>query len=309
MSSQSRTDPGAWPDNRMRTPMIHSMTAFASTEHSGEFGRLRWEIRSVNHRYLDVAPKLPEDFRGFEGRIRERVGERLSRGRVELLLRFEPEPGVNAGSVQLDDQRAAELLAVFRRLADLGDSEQPPPLTTVLGWPGVVVESPPDLSHVGEAAMELLDRALDDLLAARRREGEKLAAVISQRVAAIGEWTDRIREWLPAIREGVRDRIQERCAELKSELDPGRLEQEVALAAQKLDVDEELDRLAAHVDEARRVLELEEPVGRRLDFLLQEFHREANTLASKSVDQRTSQAGVELKVLIEQIREQVQNVE
>jgi len=289
--------------------MIQSMTAFATTECSADFGRLRWEIRSVNHRYLDVAPKLPEDLRSFEGRVRERVGELLSRGRVELFLRFEPAPGISAGSVQLDDQRAAELLGVFRRLADLDDSEQPPPLATVLAWPGVVVETPPDLSQVGEAAMDLLDRALEELVAARRREGEKLAAMISQRVEAIGEWTQRIRQWLPEIRDGVRKRIQERCDELERELDPGRLEQEVALAAHKLDVDEELDRLGAHVDEARRVLELNEPVGRRLDFLLQEFHREANTLASKSVDQRTSQAGVELKVLIEQIREQVQNVE
>lgn len=289
--------------------MIRSMTGFASLERQYPFGRLAWEMRSVNHRYLEFGIRLPEEFRVLEPRIREALAKYLSRGKVDATLRFHPSPGAAGSSVELNRPLAEALLGLHAELAALAKLEQPPDLPTILRWPGVVAEQLPDPEPLHAAALELLEEAAQELEAGRSREGAEMAANVRERLDGISEFVAQLRSWLPEIRTALREKMQERIAELQQPLDPGRLEQEVSFLAQKIDVDEELDRLEAHVRETRRALELEEPVGRRLDFLMQEFNRESNTISSKSVDPRTSRAAVELKVLIEQIREQVQNVE
>jgi uncharacterized protein (TIGR00255 family) len=285
------------------------MTGFASLERQFEFGRLAWELRSVNHRYLEFSLRLPEEFRVLEPRIRTVLGQFLSRGKIDATLRFHEAPGATGQRVELNQELANTLLGLHADLQQLSGATQEPDLTALLRWPGVAAERSPDPEPLHAAALELLEQAGAELEAARSREGADLATGVLERLDGISEWVRQLREWLPEIRLALREKMQERIAELQQPLDPGRLEQEVAFLAQKIDVDEELDRMDAHVRETRRALELEEPVGRRLDFLMQEFNRESNTLSSKSVDPRTSRAAVELKVLIEQVREQVQNVE
>lgn len=286
--------------------MIRSMTAFASGERSTPWGTLACEVRAVNHRYLEVGTRLPDELRALEPLLRERISARLSRGKVDLTMRLRH--GEAAGSLELNEA----LLDQLSTLATSLDARFPrlnTGLAELLQVPGVLQARAVDPEAMQAAALAVLDAVLGDFVAAREREGDKLAAAISERVDGIARIADDVRTLVPVIREGQRTRLETRLAELPQPLDPGRLEQELVLALQKLDIDEELDRLASHIDEIRRVLDQREPVGRRLDFLLQEFNREANTLGSKSVDRRTSQAAVELKVLIDQIREQVQNIE
>jgi len=289
--------------------MIRSMTGFARVEKQYEFGRLSWELRSVNHRFLEVSLRLPEEFRAQEPALRERLGHHVARGKIDGSLRFQPAAGTGGGRTDLNRELVTRLLDLHAEVGKLAGSDQPADLASVLRWPGVVQEQLPDPEPLHQAALELLEEAVGELAAARQREGQALAAALEERLDGVARWALDIREWLPEIREGLRQRMLDRVTDLPQPLDPGRLEQEVAIQAQKMDVDEELDRLAAHVEETRRTLSRDEPVGRRLDFLMQEFNRESNTLSSKSVDVRTSQAAVELKVLIEQMREQVQNVE
>lgn len=285
---------------------IRSMTAFASGEASTPWGTLACELRSVNHRFLEIAARLPDDLRALEPALRERISSRISRGKVDVSLRLRA--AESAGALQVDRARLAELARLSREL----EAEFPglrTDFSQLLQIPGVVRNEGIDAAQLQVEALALLDRVLDDFVAAREREGAKLAQAIVERIDGIAAIREQVRECIPAIREGQRTRLEARLADLPQPVDPGRLEQELVLALQKLDVDEELDRLDAHVAEARRVLKLREAVGRRLDFLLQEFNREANTLGSKSVDSRTSSAAIELKVLIDQIREQVQNIE
>ena len=289
--------------------MIRSMTGFARVEHQYEFGRLSWEMRSVNHRYLDFGLRLPEEFRPLESDVRTCLGQYLSRGKIEANLRFIAEPGASGSRLELNSGLARELLAVHGELTQLTGIEQQADISHLLKWPGVIEEKRPDPAPLQAAAMELLIEAAQELQAGRGREGVQMANAIRERLAAVAAITANIRLWLPEIRSALKQKMLERVADLKMPLDPGRIEQEVVMLSQKIDVDEELDRLDAHVEEVYRVLDLEEPVGRRLDFLMQEFNRESNTLSSKSIDQRTTQAAVDLKVLIEQMREQVQNVE
>lgn len=295
--------------------MIKSMTAFAAVEQNYPFGRLTWEIRSVNHRFLDANVRMPEDFRVLEAEVRSRISNQLSRGKVDATLRFAPAPGLASAQLSLNQEMAQSLLRIhseFAQMAQAGTTGDPlsaQDITTLLRWPGLVEQPPTDPEPMREAALELLGQALNELIAAREREGQAIHQALSERIHSIEGWVKEIRGWLPEIREALRTKLLDRVQDLPQPLEPGRLEQEVALLAQKIDVDEELDRLAAHTAEGIRVLSLSEPVGRRLDFLLQEFHRESNTLSSKSVDLRTSQAAVELKVLIEQLREQIQNIE
>lgn len=286
---------------------IRSMTAFASGERNLEWGgTLGCELRAVNHRFLEVGVRLPDELRASESALRERIAARLSRGKVDLTVRLRTTgPG---DALQVDD-------AVVERLGDLArriDGRFPGmrvDFAQLLQLPGVLQVRAVDPEALQAAALALLDAVLDDFVAAREREGAKLAAVISERAVAIAGIAAEVRTLVPNIRAGQRQKLETRLAELGSALEPGRLEQELVIWLQKLDVDEELDRLDSHLDELRRVLKQKEPVGRRLDFLLQEFNREANTLGSKSVDARTTNAAVELKVLIDQIREQVQNIE
>jgi uncharacterized protein (TIGR00255 family) len=289
--------------------MIHSMTGFASVERQYDFGRLAWEVRSVNHRYLEIGFRVPEEFRALEPEIRQILGSHLSRGKVDATLRYTPAGAVNSSSLALNSNLAGSLLKLHQELQSLSDVNQEPDLQSLLRWPGIVEEQAPDPQPLREAAANLLAEAASDLQAARGREGKQMDLAIRERLGGIEKWIAQIREWLPEIRESLRQKLLSRVEDLQQPLEPGRLEQEVAFLAQKIDVDEELDRLSAHVKESLLVLQRDDPVGRRLDFLMQEFNRESNTLSSKSVDKRTTQASVELKVLIEQMREQVQNIE
>jgi len=289
--------------------MIRSMTGFSRIERQYEFGRLSWEMRSVNHRYLDISLRLPEEFRPLEADIRKCLGQYLSRGKIEASLRFFAVAGATGSGLELNLPLARELLKVHGDMAELAAAQQQPDIAEILKWPGLIEEKRPDPAPLQAAAMELLAEAAHELQAGRAREGEQMANAIRERLKGVMELTENVRAWLPEIRTGLKQRLLDRIADLPLPTDPGRIEQEVAFLIQKIDVDEELDRLDGHVEEVYRVLELTEPVGRRLDFLMQEFNRESNTLSSKSVDQRTTQAAVDLKVLIEQMREQVQNVE
>ena len=286
--------------------MIRSMTAFASGERAGPDGTLGCEVRAVNHRFLEVGVRLPEELRALEPAIRERVSARASRGKVDVVMRLRaPETGE---ALVVDDALVDRLGALARSLEARFPSLQTD-FTALLQFPGVLSGRGADPQALQAAALGLLDEVLDGFVAAREREGSALAAAITERAQGIEGIAADVRGMLPAIRAGQRQKLEARLSELPHPADPGRVEQELVLWLQKLDVDEELDRLGSHVAELRRVLGADAPVGRRLDFLLQEFNREANTLGSKSVDARTSSASVELKVLIDQVREQAQNIE
>ena len=288
--------------------MIRSMTAFAGAEVETPWGALAFELRSVNHRYLELNPRLPEDLRAIEPQLRERVAAKLTRGKVDVTLRFRPVDAA-ASDIRLNDAVVDKLGTRGEIVERRGFPNMRPISPDCSTFPGVLVHQEVDQEGLRQAALDLLDGALADMLATRQREGERLVAFMRERLDTVERIVADVRTWLPDIRTALRARLETRLAEIKQPADPGRLEQELVLQLSRMDVDEELDRLSAHVAEARRVLALPEAVGRRLDFLMQEFNREANTLGSKSVDQRTTQAAVELKVLIEQIREQVQNIE
>ncbi len=287
--------------------MVHSMTAFARHEQATAHGTLSWELRSVNHRYLEPHLRLPEAFRDLEGAVREALRQGLSRGKVECTLRFAEE---TAGKpLQVDSERARQLINAAEQVAAL--IQQPAPLNPleVLAWPGVLVADSADPQALNAAALKLFDQALSELKAGRAREGAELAKLLNDRLDSILDEVAALRELVPQMLAGQRTKIETRFAEMQAELDPQRLEQELVLLAQKSDVAEELDRLSTHVSEVRRVLKTGGAAGRRLDFLMQELNREANTLGSKAFDPRSTQAAVNLKVLIEQMREQVQNIE
>jgi len=285
------------------------MTAFARQESDGEWGALQLELRSVNHRYLEVNPRLPEELRQLETKIRERIGKRLGRGKIDCTVRYQPPVAAAAGELQVNLELVKQLAHTSREVDGLIYNPAPVNSLDLLRWPGVLQSAAIDMEQLHGAAMTLLDAALEELDENRRREGDKLKAIILQRCDGAEAVVTAVRQRLPEVLAGVRQRLRDRLSELRQELDEGRLEQEMVLQAQKLDVDEEMDRLETHLAEVRRVLERDEPVGRRLDFLMQELNREANTLGSKSADSETTKASVELKVLIEQMREQIQNIE
>jgi uncharacterized protein (TIGR00255 family) len=288
--------------------MIRSMTAFARQQGHGEYGELTWEIRSVNHRFLETTVRLPEELRGIEPTVRERVTARLGRGKLECNLRLKMAAG-GAVELQVNERMVEQILAAADKMAHRLHSSHHPSIMDVLRWPGVMEAGEQDFSPVQEAALVLLDQALGSLLEAREREGARLADLIVQRVEGMHRQVETARERMPVVIDAVRERLRARLTEVAESLDQERLEQEMALLAQRLDVDEEMDRLRTHLDEVSRVLQQDEPVGRRLDFLMQELNREANTLGSKSADSETTGISVEMKVLIEQMREQVQNIE
>ncbi|WP_225775781.1 YicC/YloC family endoribonuclease [Pseudomonas sp. Marseille-Q5115] len=287
--------------------MVHSMTAFARAERAGAHGTLSWELRSVNHRYLEPHLRLPDAFRELEGAVREALRGGLSRGKVECTLRWNEEAGSQAP--KLDLARAAELIEAAQAVAAL--IQQPAAIDPlqVLALPGVMVSESVDTQAMQAGALALFNEALAEMKAGRAREGAELARLINDRLDAMAEDIAALREQVPQMLAAHRQKILDRFAEVRAELDPVRLEQELVLLAQKSDVAEELDRLATHVREVRRVLASPGAAGRRLDFLMQELNREANTLGSKAFDPRSTQAAVNLKVLIEQMREQVQNIE
>ncbi len=287
--------------------MLRSMTAFASAESDFAQGSLSIEIRSVNHRYLELGLRLPEELRSLEPQVRERVAARLSRGKVDLGMRYKTAVA-EASAIALDDALIARLAETAQSLA-ARFPQLNVDFVSLLGWPGVILERDADQESMRSSAIAVLDEALDQMVAAREREGARLGGFLRERLDAIEAIVADVRRHLPEVRTALRARFDARLAELKQPMEPGRMEQEIVLQLQRIDVDEELDRLTAHIAEARRTLGLKEAVGRRLDFLMQEFNREANTLGSKAADPRTTNAAVELKVLIEQMREQVQNLE
>ncbi len=284
------------------------MTAFARVSGKNTEAELTWELRSVNHRYLEAFIRLPDELRAMEPLIRERVNRRLGRGKLECVLRC-GWAVQQAAALEIDHERLKAVLEACRQVENRSAEATSPGVIELLRWPGVVREPEPDTAPVQEQALALLDQALDELVATREREGGQIKGLLSARLAAVEQQVEKARQRLPEVQARMRQKLEGRLAELEIQVDNDRLEQELVFLAQKMDVDEELDRLAAHVVEVRRVLEQDEPVGRRLDFLMQEFNREANTLGSKSADGDTTAVSVELKVLIEQMREQVQNVE
>jgi uncharacterized protein (TIGR00255 family) len=284
------------------------MTAFARQEQQGEWGSLSWELRSVNHRFLELGFRLPEELRDLEAMLREQAGRLLQRGKLEGRLRFQPVPQA-AQELIVNKEFAAHLARLSREVDGLLYNSAPVSSFEVLRWPGVLLTGEAQLDTVREQALRLFRAAVEQLVATRAAEGARLRALIEQRLNDIQGWVQKVRVRLPEALAQIRAKLLQRVAELKVEVDPQRFEQEVVLLALRMDVAEEIERLDAHAEETRSVLQQGGAVGRRLDFLMQEMHREANTLASKSADVETTRAAVDLKVLIEQIREQVQNIE
>jgi uncharacterized protein (TIGR00255 family) len=287
---------------------IRSMTGYARVESTGPHGRISWELRSVNHRYLDVQFKLPEEFRALENELRTQAAARLSRGKVEIGLRYSRETAAGE-KIELNRPRLQQLKDAMNEVAaEIGATGVPDPLR-VLGFPGVVREEQADFAPLLAEARAAFERALDDFTDTRAREGERLGQYLLERCAGIEELVAKVRARYPLVRDQWLARLKQRCADLGVDVEPQRLAQEMVLASQRLDVDEEMSRLTGHIEEVRKTLKRGESVGRRLDFLMQEFNREANTTSSKSQDTEMTQYAVEMKVLIEQMREQVQNVE
>jgi uncharacterized protein (TIGR00255 family) len=284
------------------------MTAFARLEHRDDLGGLVWELRSVNHRYLETSLRLPEELRAIEPTVRELVSKKLGRGKVDCNLRFEPGSNSSAG-LKVNERLALQIIEAAKEVGHLQHEAVPPRTIDIMRWPGVLEAEKQDFTPLQQRAQELLVEALDSMVDNRRREGGRLAELIQQRCTALQQQVEKVRERMPIVLEGIRERLHTKLDELSDNLDEGRLEQEMAILCQRLDVDEEMDRLDAHLKEVAQVLQRDEPVGRRLDFLMQELNREANTLSSKSNDAETTKIAVEMKVLIEQMREQVQNIE
>ncbi|MEH6686533.1 MAG: YicC/YloC family endoribonuclease [Halopseudomonas sabulinigri] len=288
--------------------MVNSMTAFARSELSTDQGNLAWEMRSVNHRYLEVTLRLPEAFRELEGPLREKLRKQLARGKVECTLRFNPTSS-DARDITLNQPLVAQLVKAAEQLGgQLANPAQINPLE-LLAWPGVISGQESDQATLVKSARELFEPALSELKDHRAREGAELKQLIEERLSNISDRTSILREMMPTLLSAHRQKLIDRFNEAKLELDSTRVEQEIVMLAQKIDVAEELDRLDTHVIETRRALDSKDAIGRRLDFLMQEFNREANTLGSKAIDTRSTQAAVDLKVFIEQMREQIQNIE
>lgn len=288
--------------------MITSMTGFARRETSGAWGTLVCELRSVNHRFLEAGFRLPDELRGVEPELRQALMRELRRGKVDCTLSHRPAQGA-ALALDVDAAALERLVARVRELVAVLPPGSTASVLDVLRWPGVIREAEVGGEELLIALRALFGETLRELAAARAREGERLRDLIEQRCAGLETLVAQVRARLPEVHGRMRAKLQERLAELQAAVDRERLEQELALLVQRIDVDEELDRLTGHIEEIRRVIAGSEPAGRRLDFLMQELNREANTLSSKSQDLETTRAAVDMKVLIEQMREQVQNVE
>ncbi len=284
------------------------MTAFARQELQTEQGDLTWEIRSVNHRYLETSLRLDERFRPLEMKIKKLFSDKLGRGKIDASLRYNM-PEHQQSALNIDKELARSVIAYCDDLALLTQSAAPVDMLKVMQWPGVLQAESLDLDALNKAVLSSLGDAINELIVTRETEGKALQHMIEQRCEEINNIAINVRKRMPDILQQQRERLVERVAELQVNLDPERLEQEIVLLAQKSDVAEELDRLQSHITEVKNVLQRNEPTGRRLDFLMQELNREANTLGSKSINTETTRYSVDLKVLIEQMREQIQNIE
>lgn len=287
--------------------MIRSMTAYARRETKGEWGSAAWELRSVNQRYLETYIRLPEQFRSLEPVIRERLRNRLTRGKIECNLRFDADPSAQSALI-LNQPLAKQLLeaAQWVKQQNAGGAINP---VDILRWPGVMSAQDQDLDAINAELIATLELAIDDFIAARESEGAALKAMIEQRLEGVSAEVQKVRAWMPEVLKWQRERLVTKLEEAELQLDNNRVEQELLMMAQRIDVAEELDRLEAHVKETYNILKKKEAVGRRLDFMMQEFNRESNTLASKSINADITASAIELKVLIEQMREQIQNIE
>ncbi len=288
--------------------MITSMTGFARGEATGPWGSLTCELRSVNHRFLESQFRLPEELRGCEGELRQALARDLKRGKVDCTVHLREAEGAARG-LDIDDAALARLVARLREVAAVLPERHSIDALDVLRWPGVVREAPVDAESLKGALAALFAATVRELAAARAREGVRLRELLGERCAGLEALVAQVRARLPEVQARVRNRLAERLAELQGQVDKDRVEQEIVMLLQRLDVAEELDRLTGHIEETRRIIAGGEPAGRRLDFLMQEFNREANTLSSKSQDLDTTRIAVDMKVLIEQMREQVQNIE
>jgi uncharacterized protein (TIGR00255 family) len=287
--------------------MIHSMTAFAHQEHTMPWGNFSWEIRSVNQRYLECYFRLPEGFRHLEPGLRDKVRQTVQRGKIEISLK------VNTHQTQqtkLDSELVEQLIAYAQSIqAQLSPAQSQLQVIDLLRWPGVLTSAEQDPEAMQAALLTQVDALLEDFVATRAREGQAMSAILHEKLETIGRHTDWVRQQMPEILTWQKNKLQEKLEALTKQLDPSRFEQEMMLLAQKIDVAEEMDRLHAHIQETQRILSKGGACGRRLDFMMQEFNRESNTLASKSINSDITQVAVELKVLIEQMREQIQNIE
>ncbi|WP_100658467.1 YicC/YloC family endoribonuclease [Alteromonas flava] len=287
--------------------MIYSMTGFARHEVKGDWGTAVWEIRSVNQRFLETYFRLPEQFRALEPLLRERFRKALQRGKVECNLRFTANDGA-VGKLSLNEELAKQLMHAADWVQSHGQSTGVNPVD-ILRWPGVVSAEEADMDTIQAEILKGFDQALNEFKDSRATEGKNLKAMIEQRLEGILVEVEKVSKLMPSIVEWQRERILTRFEEAKVELDPTRIEQEMVMLAQRIDVAEELDRLNSHVSETQKILNKGGAIGRRLDFMMQEFNRESNTLGSKSINAEITQSAVELKVLIEQMREQIQNIE
>ncbi|EPL8094223.1 YicC/YloC family endoribonuclease [Morganella morganii] len=287
--------------------MIRSMTAFARQEVKRPWGTAAWELRSVNQRYLETYIRLPEQLRSLEPVIRERLRQRLTRGKVECNLRFDLNSNAQSG-LNMNEDLAKQLVAAANWVKNYSHEGEINPLE-ILRWPGVMSAQEQDLDTISEELLAALDDTITAFIDAREREGAALKTLIEQRLDGVTEEVRKVRAQMPDILLWQRERLQSKLDDAQIQVDPNRLEQELILLAQRIDVAEELDRLDAHVKETHNILKKKEAVGRRLDFMMQEFNRESNTLASKSINADITSSAIELKVLIEQMREQIQNIE
>ena len=287
--------------------MIHSMTAFSRVEVKGDWGNAVWEIRSVNQRFLETYFRLPEQFRSVEPVLRERFRKALNRGKVECGLRFNANPATK-GKLSLNKDLASQLLEHASWVNEQTLNSQVNPIE-IMRWPGVMEAEEADMDSIQADILKGFDQALTDFIAARASEGENMKALIEQRLDAIVDQAEKVKSHMPEIIQWQRTRIIDKFTDAKIELESTRVEQELVMLAQKMDVDEEIDRLFSHVKETKSILKKGGAQGRRLDFMMQEFNREANTLGSKSINAGITNSAVELKVLIEQMREQIQNIE
>ncbi|WP_115716989.1 YicC/YloC family endoribonuclease [Gallaecimonas mangrovi] len=287
--------------------MTYSMTAFARKDVRADWGTASWEIRSVNQRYLETYFRLPDAFRSLDPVLREKLRAKLSRGKVEVQLRYDF-ANADANSLAFNKALADMLMARASELATKAPQSNIN-VVDILRWPGVMNAPEADLDAISEELLAAFDDALEDFIAARGREGDTLKVLIESRLEGVLVEVAKVREKMPEVLVWQRERMQNRFEEAKVELEPGRLEQEMVMLASRIDVAEELDRLESHVKETRKIFKGKGAIGRRLDFMMQEFNREANTLGSKSINSEITASSVELKVLIEQMREQIQNIE
>ncbi len=287
--------------------MLRSMTAYARREKEGRWGTAAWELRSVNHRFLDISLRLPDELRHLDPQVRRRMADRLRRGKVECQLRLQMTGA--AAALSLDMELVKNLAHISRQVDEQVFNPSPVSSMDLLRWPGVIQTPQAPVDDMEPDVVAALDEALDELVATRDREGRRTGELLLERLDAMAPHVATVRRRMPQVIAQTRERLQGRLEELRGELDQQRLEQELVYFAHRMDVAEELDRLDTHMEEVRRVVTEGGEAGRRLDFLMQELNREANTLASKSAASDTTQAAVEIKVLIEQMREQVQNIE